>query len=101
MLEHCPDERAISLARPPFILIPEDLQRMTDLTTSMVRQSLDAFVHLDARLARTVCRRAEREVLAEARRVHQTDRTHPTRDKTNRRRQSRANKHHWEYSYDL
>ena len=29
---------------------------MTDLTTSMVRQSLDAFVHLDARLARTVCR---------------------------------------------
>jgi phosphate transport system protein len=29
---------------------------MTDLTTSMVRQSLDAFVHLDVRLARRVCR---------------------------------------------
>jgi phosphate transport system protein len=29
---------------------------MTDLTTSMVRQSLDAFVNLDARLARLVCR---------------------------------------------
>jgi phosphate transport system protein len=29
---------------------------MTDLTTSMVRQSLDAFVNLDARLARRVWR---------------------------------------------
>jgi phosphate transport system protein len=29
---------------------------MTDVTTSMVRQSLDAFVNLDARLARLVCR---------------------------------------------
>jgi phosphate transport system protein len=49
-------ERALSLARPPFIPIPDKLQRMTDLTTSMVRQSLDAFVNLDARLARLVCR---------------------------------------------
>src|SRR5438876_5407928 len=37
-------ERAVSLARLPPIPIPEKLQRMTDLTTSMVRQSLDAFV---------------------------------------------------------
>ena len=29
---------------------------MTDVTTAMVRQSLDAFVNLDARLARVVCR---------------------------------------------
>jgi phosphate transport system protein len=29
---------------------------MTDLTTSMVRQSLDAFVNIDAQLARLVCR---------------------------------------------
>jgi phosphate transport system protein len=29
---------------------------MTDLTTSMVRQSLDSFVNLDARQARRVCR---------------------------------------------
>ena len=29
---------------------------MTDLTTTMVRQSLDAFVNLDTRLARLVCR---------------------------------------------
>jgi phosphate transport system protein len=49
-------ERAIVLARPPLITIPDDLQRMTDLTTSMVRQSLDAFVNLDVRLARRVCR---------------------------------------------
>ena len=29
---------------------------MTDLTSSMVRQALDAFVNLDAKLARLVCR---------------------------------------------
>jgi phosphate transport system protein len=36
--------------------MPEGLQRMTDLTTTMVRQSLDAFVNLDSRQARRVCR---------------------------------------------
>lgn len=49
-------ERAIHLAGLPEIRIPQKLQRMTDLATSMVRQSLDAFVNLDARLARLVCR---------------------------------------------
>jgi phosphate transport system protein len=49
-------ERAILLAKLPAIPIPAKLQRMTDLTTSMVRQSLDAFVNLDVRLARMVCR---------------------------------------------
>jgi phosphate transport system protein len=49
-------ERAIALARFPVIPIPADLQRMTDLTSSMVRQALDAFVNLDAKLARLVCR---------------------------------------------
>jgi phosphate transport system protein len=64
-------ERALVLARPPLIPIPKDLQGMTDLTTSMVRQSLDAFVHLDARLARRVCRldddvdRYNREIIQE------------------------------------
>ncbi len=48
--------RALVLARPPWIPIPGALQRMTDLTTSMVRESLDAFVNLDSRLARRVCR---------------------------------------------
>jgi phosphate transport system protein len=49
-------ERALQLAHPPYIPIPDKLQRMTDLTTAMVRQSLDAFVNLDVRLARLVCR---------------------------------------------
>jgi phosphate transport system protein len=49
-------ERAQHLTQFPPLPIPEKLQRMTDLTTSMVRQSLDAFVNLDARLARRVCR---------------------------------------------
>jgi phosphate transport system protein len=49
-------ERALHLSRLPPVPIPGKLQRMTDLTTSMVRQSLDAFVNLDARLARRVCR---------------------------------------------
>jgi phosphate transport system protein len=49
-------ERALSLIRQPQFPVPETLQRMTDLTTSMVRQSLDAFVNLDAQLARRVCR---------------------------------------------
>src|ERR1700740_1778113 len=39
--------RALSHVQLPPLPIPEKLQRMTDLTTSMVRQSLDAFVNLD------------------------------------------------------
>jgi phosphate transport system protein len=49
-------ERALWLSQPPFIAIPEKLQLMTDLTTLMVRQSLDAFVNLDVRQAKRVCR---------------------------------------------
>jgi phosphate transport system protein len=49
-------ERAVHLAHLPAVEIPEKLQRMTDLTTMMVRQSLDSFVNLDARQARRVCR---------------------------------------------
>src|SRR5205823_4252012 len=49
-------ERAIHLARCPQLPIPEKLQRMTDLTTTMVRQSLDAFVNLDVHQARIVHR---------------------------------------------
>src|SRR5262249_38674018 len=64
-------ERALYLARLPQIPVPRNLQRMTDLTTMMVRQSLDAFVHLDAKLARQVCRmddevdRYNREIIDE------------------------------------
>src|SRR6266851_3170298 len=49
-------DRALHLARLPAMPVPEKLQRMTDLTTTMVRQSLDAFVNLDPRQARRVCR---------------------------------------------
>src|SRR5262245_26345177 len=44
-------ERSVILARHPQLAIPEKLQRMTDLTTLMVRQALDCFVHLDPRSA--------------------------------------------------
>ena len=49
-------ERALQLARPPHLPIPENLQRMTDLTTMMLRQSLDAFVNLNTHQARIVMR---------------------------------------------
>jgi phosphate transport system protein len=64
-------ERAEVIAHPPHVPIPDDLQRMTDLTTSMVRQSLDAFVNLDSRLARRVIRlddevdRCNNDIIAE------------------------------------
>ena len=49
-------ERALHLAHLPVVSVPAKLQGMTDLTITMVRQSLDAFVNLDARQARRVCR---------------------------------------------
>jgi phosphate transport system protein len=49
-------ERALRLAELPPVPIPHKLQAMTDLTTTMVRQSLDAFVNLDPREARRICR---------------------------------------------
>jgi phosphate transport system protein len=49
-------ERVLHLASLPAVAMPEKIQPMTDLTTSMVRQSLDSFVNLDSRLARRVCR---------------------------------------------
>jgi phosphate transport system protein len=49
-------ERAVHLASPPLLPIPEDLQKMTDLTTLMVRQSLDSFVNLSTTQAHSVLR---------------------------------------------
>jgi phosphate transport system protein len=48
-------EAAVALATPP-VAIPARLTQMTDLSLSMVRQSLDAFIHLDSQLARRVVR---------------------------------------------
>jgi phosphate transport system protein len=50
-------ERAICLTRPPLMPVPERIHRMAELTTAMVRDSLDAFVRSDADLARRVCGR--------------------------------------------
>ena len=47
-------ERAGTLADLPPIAVPDKLQHMTELTSSMVRQSLDAFVMVNARQARQV-----------------------------------------------
>jgi phosphate transport system protein len=49
-------ERVLHLAKFPPLVIPKKLQGMTDLTTAMVRKSLDSFVNLDADQARGVCR---------------------------------------------
>ena len=48
-------EAAVVLAGPRFP-IPGKMLRMADVTTTLVRQSLDAFVHLDPNLARRVVR---------------------------------------------
>jgi phosphate transport system protein len=49
-------ERALHLLRLPPIAIPPRLPQMTDLTTTMVKQSIDAFVNLNTHTARLVCR---------------------------------------------
>jgi phosphate transport system protein len=49
-------ERALHLVNVFDLPIPDKLQRMTDLTTMMVRQALDAFVNLDKEQAERVLR---------------------------------------------
>lgn len=49
-------ERVVHLVQFPPVSVPDKLRGMTDLTTTMVRQSLDAFANLDANQARLVCR---------------------------------------------
>src|SRR5262245_32379126 len=64
-------ERAASLVEFPRPAIPDNFLRLTDFVTSMVRQALDAFVHLDSKQARRVVRlddeadRLHAEVIAE------------------------------------
>lgn len=50
-------ERALCVIETPGVPIPNRMQQMTALTLDLVRQSLDAFVALDADQAREVCRR--------------------------------------------
>jgi phosphate transport system protein len=49
-------ERVLQMAHLPVFPVPEKLQNMTDLTTMMVRQSLDSFVNLNTPQARSVMR---------------------------------------------
>ncbi len=49
-------ERAIELGRGPEVTVPPMFRQMTDLTNTMVRDSLDAFVKLDSALAKRICR---------------------------------------------
>jgi phosphate transport system protein len=49
-------ERVLEMVQLPMFPIPDKLQHMTDLTTMMVRQSLDSFVNLDTKQARSVMR---------------------------------------------
>jgi phosphate transport system protein len=49
-------ERAVALAHGPEVPVPPLFRQMTDLTNTMVRDSLDAFVKLDAALAKRICR---------------------------------------------
>lgn len=49
-------ERVVALAQGPDVPVPPTFRQMTDLTNTMVRDSLDAFVKLDVALAKRVCR---------------------------------------------
>ena len=49
-------ERALEVAKAPGVGIPDKLQKMADLTTIMVRQSLDSFVNQDKAQAERVLR---------------------------------------------
>ena len=64
-------ERAYALAHGPEAPVPRAFRQMTDLTNTMVRDSIDSFVRLDAVLAKRVCRlddevdRFNREIIEE------------------------------------
>jgi phosphate transport system protein len=64
-------ERAQCLADLSPAHVPAKLQRMTELTTTMVHQSLEAFLNTDVEQARYVCRlddavdRANAEIITE------------------------------------
>ncbi len=53
-------ERVISLNQEPQLKPYIDIPMMAEITQSMVRDVLDAFVHRDDKLARLVCERDDR-----------------------------------------
>ncbi len=48
-------ERVVSIARRPQVTVPFDYKLMAEKTETMLRESLDALVNLDADLAHKVC----------------------------------------------
>jgi phosphate transport system protein len=64
-------QRALGIISSPELTVPESLQEMSRRALDMVHQSIDAYVHLDVRLARQVCREDEavdelnRKIIAE------------------------------------
>lgn len=64
-------ERALGLAGGPEVHIPHKLSHMSHVALDMLRLSIDAFVNLDSRLARSVCGQDDivdtlnREIIAE------------------------------------
>ena len=65
-------ERAIHLAQPPLLPIPERLQHMTDLTTMMLRQALDSYVNLNKSQAQAVMRMDDEVDRFNAEIIHET-----------------------------
>jgi phosphate transport system protein len=53
-------ERVISLNQEPQLKPYIDIPRMAEITQTMVKDVLDAFVNGDAKLARSVCERDDR-----------------------------------------
>jgi phosphate transport system protein len=49
-------ERAHALTKSSPLMIPSTIRQMTDLTNTMVRDSLDSFVNSDVTMAKRVCR---------------------------------------------
>lgn len=52
-------QRALGIISSPELTIPETLQEMSRRALDMLHQSIDAYVHLDVRLARQVCQQDE------------------------------------------
>lgn len=52
-------ERTIHLSTKPPLEIPDEIVSMTDLAITMVRQSLEAFIGVDAEMARRIIRMDE------------------------------------------
>ena len=48
-------ERACGIAKSPEITVPDDMKDMSRQALDMLHRSIDAYVHLDIRMAREVC----------------------------------------------